>query len=156
RVVSNLIVDQSLDNPAAIIAAQDRAAALGLDEMLTDGDSVYIPNLSPDVGLSPAFNGWMTLFGQFFDHGLDLITKGGNGTVFVPLQPDHPLYGEGSPANFMVPTRATQVAGPGADGVLGTADDTSHEAVNTTTPFVDQSQTSTSHPSHQVFLREYV
>ena len=28
--------------------------------------------------------------------------------------------------------------------------------VNTTTPFVDQNQTYTSHPSHQVFLREYV
>src|SRR6185295_15050091 len=27
---------------------------------------------------------------------------------------------------------------------------------NTTTPWVDQNQTYTSHPSHQVFLREYV
>ena len=27
----------------------------------------------------------MTFFGQFFDHGLDLINKGGNGTVYVPL-----------------------------------------------------------------------
>ena len=27
---------------------------------------------------------------------------------------------------------------------------------NQTTPFVDQNQTYTSHPSHQVFLREYV
>ena len=43
---------------------------------------------------------------------------------------------------------------PGADGVLGTADDI-HEATNTTTPFVDQNQTYTSHPSHQVFLRDY-
>src|SRR3546814_11626101 len=55
----------------------------------------------------------------------------------------------------MVLTRATQVPGPGADGVLGTADDTPREAVNVTTPFVDQNQTYTSHPSHQVFLREY-
>ena len=43
---------------------------------------------------------------------------------------------------------------PGADGVLGTADDV-HQHENTTTPFVDQNQTYTSHPSHQVFLREY-
>ena len=28
--------------------------------------------------------------------------------------------------------------------------------MNITTPFVDQNQTYTSHPSHQVFLREYV
>ena len=52
-------------------------------------------------------------------------------------------------------TRATQFAGPGADGVLGTADDTTREAINVSTPFVDQNQTYTSHPSHQVFLREY-
>ena len=55
----------------------------------------------------------------------------------------------------MVLTRATQVDGPGADGILGTADDTHHEAENTTSPFVDQNQTYSSHPSHQVFLRAY-
>jgi len=43
---------------------------------------------------------------------------------------------------------------PGVDGVLGTADDI-HQFVNQTTPFVDQNQTYSSHPSHQVFLREY-
>ena len=52
----------------------------------------------------------------------------------------------------MVLTRATMLPGP--DGVLGTADDI-HENINQTTPFVDQNQTYTSHPSHQVFLREY-
>ncbi len=55
----------------------------------------------------------------------------------------------------MVLTRATQVDGPGADGILGNADDTHHEAENTTSPFVDQNQTYSSHPSHQVFLRAY-
>ena len=54
----------------------------------------------------------------------------------------------------MVLTRATN-RGPGADGVLGTADDI-HEHENTTSPFVDQNQTYSSHPSHQVFLRAYV
>ena len=53
----------------------------------------------------------------------------------------------------MVLTRATVV--PGADGVIGTADDV-HDRSNTTTSFVDQNQTYTSHPSHQVFLRQYV
>src|SRR5205807_1388498 len=51
-----------------------------------------------------------------------------------------------------IETRATMLPGP--DGILGTADDI-HEQSNTTTPFVDQNQTYTSHPSHQVFLREY-
>ena len=49
-------------------------------------DLQTIPNQSPDIGLSPGFNAWMTFFGQFFDHGLDLVTKGDNGTVYVPLQ----------------------------------------------------------------------
>lgn len=131
---------------------------------VSDNGTIEILNLSPDIGLSPSFNGWMTIFGQFFDHGLDLVTKGGNGTVYVPLLPDDPLYVAGSPTNFMVLTRATQVNGPGADGILvddpltaanEAADNTSHESINTTTPFVDQNQTYTSHPSHQVFLREY-
>ncbi len=52
----------------------------------------------------------------------------------------------------MVLTRATNQPGP--DGVLGTADDI-HEHTNTTSPFVDQNQTYSSHPSHQVFLRAY-
>ena len=53
----------------------------------------------------------------------------------------------------MVLTRAKNQPGP--DGVLGTADDI-QDATNTDSPWVDQSQTYTSHPSHQAFLREYV
>jgi hypothetical protein len=103
----------------------------------------------------------MTFFGQFFDHGLDLVNKGGSGTVFIPLQQDDPLFNAGADGipntaddgpNFMVLTRATNQPGP--DGVLGTADDI-HEHTNQTSPFVDQNQTYSSHPSHQVFLRAY-
>ncbi len=224
RIASNLISDQTANNPAAVAAAlqmaghadplveaqaiallntalqaqnqlvKDAAAAIlaaGTDPVLlaaaqaqyialtsptgshtlafnalslemtsagltvSENGTIGILNLSPDIGLSPSFNGWMTIFGQFFDHGLDLVTKGGNGTVYVPLLPDDPLYVVGSQTNFMVLTRATQVNGPGADGILGTADDTTHESINTTTPFIDQNQTYTSHPSHQVFLRGY-
>ena len=114
-----------------------------------DGDNVQIVNVSPDVGLSAPFNSWFTLFGQFFDHGLDLVNKGGSGTVFIPLQPDDPLYVPGSPTNFMVLTRATVAPGPTASW----ARPTTSRPVNTTTPFVDQNQTYTSHASHQVFLR---
>ncbi len=39
--------------------------------------------------------------------------------------------------------------------VLTRASHVGDEATNQTTPFVDQSQTYTSHPSHQVFLRDY-
>jgi Ca2+-binding RTX toxin-like protein len=138
RIISNLIADQNtLTNPAVISVDQN-------------GDG-FIPNVAPDVGAAP-FNQWFTLFGQFFDHGLDLVNKGKSGTVFIPLQPGDPLFVPGSKENFMVVTRATNQPGP--DGVVGTADDV-HEHTNQTTPFIDQNQTYTSHPSHQVFLREY-
>ncbi|MGB3166884.1 MAG: peroxidase family protein, partial [Alteraurantiacibacter sp.] len=172
RIISNLIVDQTAGNPAAIMAAltqtgyeDDAMAAVqalgaawvdyeagnitfeAFETMAADyglsmqGDSLYIPNTAPDEGLSSPFNAWMTYFGQFFDHGLDLIPKSDNGTVYVPLQPDDPLYVEGGHANFMVMTRA-QIDGNG-------------DTLNTTTPFVDQNQTYGSHASKQVFMREY-
>ncbi|NUO72316.1 MAG: heme peroxidase, partial [Frateuria sp.] len=215
RTISNLVSDQSVDNPAAFVAAftalgssdpygdaaryasarkaaddasahlqelldaigsgagaqpdpADVAAAqaladstaaslqalpvqLGLDFDVNDR-TLFIPNVMPDLGDTAPFNGFLTLFGQFFDHGLDLVSKGGSGTVYVPLQPDDPLYVAGSPTNFMVLTRATNQ--PGADGIVGTADDV-REHRNETTPFIDLNQVYTSHESHQVFLREY-
>jgi hypothetical protein len=50
--------------------------------------------VTPDNGLSAPFNSFFTIFGQFFDHGLDLISKDGvdNGFVFIPLATDDPLY----------------------------------------------------------------
>ena len=55
--------------------------------------SLFIPNITPDAGLSAPANSFFTFFGQFFDHGVDLISKNGaNGTVFIPLAPDDPLY----------------------------------------------------------------
>ncbi|MDB5793240.1 MAG: Hemolysin-type calcium-binding region [Massilia sp.] len=156
RIISNLIVDQTASNPAAVTAAKDRADIAtfpGMEAVHVSSDgTLLIPNQSPDIGLSPPFNGMMALFGQFFDHGLDLISKGG-GTVFVPLQGDDPLYVEGSPNNFMVLTRASNKH-PGPDAIMGTPDDLNGH-LNTTTPYIDQNQTYTSHPSHQVFLREY-
>ena len=98
RVISNLIVDQTSTNPAAVAAAGPG--------VVPDPDSgtLFIPNAAPDVGLSAPFNSMFTFFGQFFDHGLTLITKGGSGTVFVPLKQDDPLFVPGSPLNFMVLT----------------------------------------------------
>ena len=75
-----------------------RDAALEPFGIEMEGDNVYLPNVAPDEGLSAPFNSWFTLFGQFFDHGLDLVNKGGSGTVFIPLQPDDPLYVAGQPA----------------------------------------------------------
>ena len=151
-VHTNAVIASNAADVAAAAALTELGATLAEYGIEMDGDNVQLPNIAPDEGLSAPFNSWFTLFGQFFDHGLDLVNKGGSGTVFIPLQPDDPLYVAGSHTNFMVLTRAT--VSPGADGVMGTADDV--RPVNTTTPFVDQNQTYTSHPSHQVFLRQYV
>jgi hypothetical protein len=169
RTISNLIVDQTSTNPAAIAAAGFPVRTQGSDPVVpcvTPGNPVgcvpehetlFIENVTTDVGLSPPFNSLFTIFGQFFDHGLDKVTNGGNGTVFVPLKDDDPLvagpdhiFGNADdlPAGlrFMTLSRAKIV--PGADGF--------RNAMNTDSPFVDQSQTYTSHASHQAFLREYV
>jgi hypothetical protein len=53
--------------------------------------SLFINDVTPDNGLSAPFSGGLALFGHFFDHGVDLITKGGDRTMFVPLIPDDPL-----------------------------------------------------------------
>jgi uncharacterized protein (TIGR03382 family) len=157
RIISNLIVDQSPTNPAAVAAAANPCGSGGFvcsGATAPDPDSgaLFIPNITPDFGLSAPFNLMFAFFGQFFDHGLDLVSKGGSGTVIMPLQPDDPLFVPGSPTNFMAMARGQNQPGP--DGVLGTADDI-QETMNTTTPWVDQNQTYTSHPSHQVFLRQY-
>jgi Ca2+-binding RTX toxin-like protein len=183
RMISNLIVDQTATNPAAVAAAGAPVrtqgntgvfpCAAGGDPSPADpngnpdgctpsGETLSIPNVTTDVGLSPPFNGLFTIFGQFFDHGVDQTVKTG-GTVFVPLRDDDPLVlgkdgvlgtnDDLDPSlRFMVLSRG-QVQ-PGPDGVLGTADDV-QDADNTDTPLVDQSQTYTSHGSHQAFLREY-
>ncbi|MGA0769797.1 MAG: peroxidase family protein, partial [bacterium] len=186
RLISQLIMDQTTANPAAVQAAiragggpalwegstnaagirvtdvqQALAEGLITSTTLLNGVSVYrsdqgqllngqgqlvdeagfvvleIPTLPAD-GVSAPFNSWFTLFGQGFDHGLDHLTKGGNGTVYIPILPGDPLYNPASPqTNFMVVSRASVAQ------------------TNTITPLVDMNQAYGSHPSFQVFLREY-
>ena len=100
RMISNLIVDQTENNPAAVEANGGAPVVVspGLDGIFGTADDkevFFIANIAPDEGLSAPFNSWFTLFGQFFDHGLDLVNKGGSGTVFMPLMPDDPLYDMG-------------------------------------------------------------
>src|SRR5690606_10317696 len=103
RVISNLTVDSTTANPAAPDALTLHPGA----EELADGE-VFVPNIQPDEGLSAPVNLFFVLFGQFFDHGLDLVNKGGNGQIIVPLSPDDPLYDETPPAmRFMMLDRAT-------------------------------------------------
>ena len=161
RLISNLIVNQSISNPAAAQALVDEEGEL-LGSDIAGVPQILIPNTAPDEGLSAPFNAYMTFFGQFFDHGLDLVNKGGNGLVFMPLAHDDPLYDKGPDmiagtpddghANFQVLTRASRDAGP--DGLIGTDDDV-RGIINATTNHVDQQQTYTGHSSAQVLVRNY-
>jgi len=108
--------------------------------------------VAPDEGLSTPFNNLFVFFGQFFDHRLDITTKNGS-PVFMPLQPDDPLMNRldgipdisdepSAPFIIIIPSRAINDS-PGGPNI------------NQTTTFVDQQQTYASHPSVQVFFREY-
>jgi hypothetical protein len=67
RVISNLIVDQTSNNPAAVVRCGTECRI----RTNVDGKGTFfLPNVTPDAGLSPPYNSWFTLFGQFFDHGL--------------------------------------------------------------------------------------
>ncbi|MCW2956704.1 MAG: heme peroxidase [Thermoleophilia bacterium] len=165
RMISNLIVDQTATNPAAVKAAgRPHRTFLGEPVEPCTAPNVpvgctppyqtlFMPNVTTDVGLSPGYNSWFTIFGQFFDHGLDLTSKSSTDTVFVPLKADDPLIagpdhiagnGDDLPVNkrFMVLSRTKNQPGP--DNAMGTSDDI-QEATNLDTPWVDQSQTYTSH-----------
>ena len=152
RLISHLIVNQSVDNPAAAFAAAENPDSFPSLADISGAAGFVIPNIAVDEGLSAPFNAFMTFFGQFFDHGLDLVNKGGNGLVYMPLQADDPLFVPGSPINFMLLKRASLDAGP--DGIIGTLDDVT-DPINANTPHVDQQQTYASHSSSQVLLRHY-
>ena len=112
RMISNLIVDQTSTNPAAIAAAQFPVRTQGNEgvvpvhhrprpaadppvvgvpaDCVPSHKTLFIPNVTTDVGLSPPYNSMFTFFGQFFDHGVDQTVKSG-ANVFVPLKADDPL-----------------------------------------------------------------
>ena len=198
RIISNLVVDQSVRNPAALEAAgidsvaynaaiddtgriaelvaagfadngdgtwtNEESGAMLIDpdfgtaqeDALSGNEFFFLPNVAPDEGLSAPFNAWMTFFGQFFDHGLDFIPKQGNGTIFIPLAADDPLRTLGpdgvAGSGDEVPPQLAFIAVTRAEQDLIGGQD----PINLTSPFVDQNQTYTSHPSHQLFVREYV
>jgi Ca2+-binding RTX toxin-like protein len=108
----------------------------------------FIGGLNP--GVSPS-NSFFVTFGQFFDHGLDFIDKGGQGqTIKITFSETDPLYGmkgpDGQPVHEITMARATvqsfDAAGP--------------QYTDHTSPFIDQSQTYGSHEQLTTLLREWV
>ena len=124
---------------------------------MPEHQTLDIPNVTTDVGLSPPFNSLFTIFGQFFDHGLDKITNGGNGTVFVPVKADDPLVTRGPDGIAATATRCRRDAHD--------PHPRHHHARRRTACATRRTPTRRSStrarptprtPSHQVFLRQYV
>ncbi len=123
RMVSNLVLDQTATNPAAVAANANPCGSGGfVCSNPTPPDPVsgalFIPNITPDFGLSAPFNLMFVFFGQFFDHGLDLVTKGGNGTVVMPLAADDPLVTSGRAAAGSTMTMARGTVSSGRPATL--------------------------------------
>ena len=135
RMISNLVSDQSANNPAAVAAAGPGASPT--DGATGDGSFIIENSSAP---FAP-YNGVFALFGQFFDHGLDLVGKQKSNYVMMPLPQDDPLYVPGGRTNFMMLNRTD----------LSTSD----AGRNSTTPWIDQNQTYGSHPSKNVFMRDF-
>ena len=149
RLISNLISDQSVLNPAARAAAG--CAESGPNVCVpspTDNKSLLIRNRATN-GVAAPYNGMFALFGQFFDHGLDLVGKSSTEAVKIPLAESDPLYN--ACQNLTTRGCITEIS----MGRTALGADPATAGTNTTTPWIDQNQTYTSHPSHQVFLREY-
>jgi Ca2+-binding RTX toxin-like protein len=98
------LVDTSARTISNLVASQDDAslAAIGYQ---TPGERKLVvmddPSATPGGRISPItftavnplpYSSFLTLFGQFFDHGLDFVRKGADGAILVPLLPDDPLY----------------------------------------------------------------
>ncbi len=130
------------------LGQQDAQRSVNADG--TSNNEFFVGAQNP--GVSPV-NGWFVLFGQFFDHGLDFVGKGADGTkITVNLAPDDPLYGvidptTGQPATKIVISRA-DVSGYTADGTP--------QWINHTAPYIDQSQTYGSNQEVTDLLREWV
>jgi Ca2+-binding RTX toxin-like protein len=151
--------------------------ASGNTVIVTEKFQRNLASLSGD----PSLSGWNVLFGQFFDHGLDSIGKGGNkikgksSKIVTPIGPNDPYYAQGvrelsiSRATVANPAQAgadgrfgtaDDLVSPGADGIYGTADDIKGKANpeydNHVSPYIDQSQTYGSDDNVTNLLRKWV
>ncbi len=154
-VDTNAIDTSALTNGDALIDISDSPygllAAFGVQDQQNPNNGEYFIE-SQNPGVAPT-NGFFAVFGQFFDHGLDFIGKGGAGQnlkITIPLSVDDPLYGvigqDGRPTYSITITRAL------IDGFEnGVA-----QYINHASPFIDQSQTYGSIAQITDILREWV
>ena len=134
---------------AAIVTDYGPVGANGShDTQNRDNGEVYVGAANPGIA---ATNGIFTLFGQFFDHGLDFIGKASGSKIVIPLAVDDPLYGvlgqDGKPTTSITITRAT-VSGQDANG--------NATYINHDSPYIDQNQTYGAAADVTNILREWV
>jgi VCBS repeat-containing protein len=112
-------------------------------------------------GVAPG-NSFLAYFGQFFDHGLDFLDKGGQGTkITIPLATTDPLYrapGTDGPLDQgntrITVARANIVVDGNGDPVFDANGNV--QWINHTSPYIDQSQTYGSDADITSLLREWV
>lgn len=184
--VADTITDRLLYQVTDVNSGSFRVGGYDADGNVQAGGLYFkediIRNLNTLPG-DPSLTGWNVLFGQFFDHGLDFIGKGANslspGTpsskIVITLDPTDPLY---SPNNQTLTLSRASVLNPesaGPDGMFRTADDILSPGIdqlwgtgddvkglanpnynNSTSPYIDQSQTYGSVDDVTRLLREWV
>ena len=119
RVISNLVANQASNALSAIGLSTEGQQKLAV---MDDPSATPGGRLSPLTGADNPlpYSSYMTLFGQFFDHGLDLVQKGKDGSILVQLLPGDPLYNDARSAikvggqvvghnNFLVASRTNTV-----------------------------------------------
>jgi Ca2+-binding RTX toxin-like protein len=104
----NTVIDAAPRIISNLLSSQDGLTPLQVQDNPADTQTGRLSPLTGNVNPLP-YSSYMTLFGQFFDHGLDFVHKGADGNVFVPLLPGDPLYVPGSPYNYMIASRTNTV-----------------------------------------------
>lgn len=111
RVISNLVANQDAEALAAIGYVTPEEQRLVVLDNPYDTLGGRLNPLTGNINPLP-YSGFTALFGQFFDHGLDLVHKGADGSVYVNLDPSDPLYknpADNRTLNFMVASRTNTV-----------------------------------------------
>ncbi len=119
RNLSNLIVDSSNPIGYSSISPTDPNYAAKVQLQLQDNPTGRVSPVSGAVNPLP-YSNWTSQFGQFFDHGLDFVSKGVDGKVRVELLPSDGLYTAG---------RATSITGSRSNTVNVTIGEGSTDAL---------------------------
>ena len=104
---------------------------VGANDVVTPGYTENFIENTNSYAADPSYSGWFVLFGQFFDHGLDFVSKPGGGpTIQIALAVDDPLYGkigpDGQPTTSITLNRAAPEPRRESRGGAGTGREVRH------------------------------